>query len=228
MKAPKVVDKDMRYFEEDDVIKMFELLEHEHIKHKAWIYIAIYLGCRLGELGGLRWEDVNFKNNMISIRQASQVLPGTGIYLKDPKNESSKRAISVSPAAMQILKEYQLWQKEQRLAMGELWHDSGFVFTKINGDIMYPNSPSQWFLKFRRRNNLADVNFHGLRHTNAAILIGEGVDIQTVRGRLGHAKPTTTGKVYSHFLKKPDEKASQKLEAKFNKHKEQITEQQTN
>lgn len=218
--APKVTEKEMRFFEEDDVFRMFELLDQEHIKHKAWIYTAAYLGCRLGELGGLRWEDVNFEESLISIRQASQTLPGKGIYVKEPKNESSKRTISVSPAAMRILKEYQIWQKEQRLAMGELWIDSGYVFTKINGEIMHPNAPTQWFLKFRRRNNLPDVNFHGLRHTNAAILIGEGVDIQTVGGRLGHAKPTTTGKVYSHFLKKPDEKASQKLEEKFNVKKE--------
>lgn len=226
--SPKVTEKDMRYFEEDDIIRMFELLEHEHIKHKAWIYTATFIGCRLGEMGGLRWEDVNFEENLISIRQASQTLPGKGIYLKEPKNESSKRTISVSPAAMRILKEYQTWQKEQRLAMGDLWIDSGFVFTKVNGAIMNPNTPTQWFLKFRRRNNLPDVNFHGLRHTNAAILIGEGVDIQTVGGRLGHAKPTTTGKVYSHFLKKPDEKASQKLEEKFSGKKEKDDRQTAN
>ncbi|MDD3199350.1 MAG: site-specific integrase [Eubacteriales bacterium] len=218
--APKVTEKDMRYFEEDEILRLFEILQQEHIKHQAWIYIAAYIGCRLGELGGLRWEDVNFNENLISIHQASQTLPGKGIFIKDPKNESSKRTVSASPAAMRILKEYQIWQKEQRLAMGELWVDSGFIFTKVNGEIMNPNTPTQWFLSFRRRNNLPDVNFHGLRHTNAAILIGEGVDIQTVGGRLGHAKPTTTGKVYSHFLKKPDEKASQKLEEKFNGKKE--------
>lgn len=214
--TPKVVEKDMRYFEEDDILRLFALLEAEHIKHKAWIYTATFLGCRLGELGGLRWEDINFEDNLISIRQASQSLPGKGIYLKAPKNESSKRTISVSPTAMAVLKEYQNWQGEQKDALGDLWINSGLVFTKDNGDIMYPSAPTQWFVKFRRRNTLPDVNFHGLRHTNAAILIGEGVDLQTVGGRLGHSKPTTTAKVYTHFLKKPDEKASQKLEDKFN------------
>jgi integrase len=226
--APKVSEKNMRFLEEEDVFRMFLLLENESIKHKAWIYTATYLGCRLGELGGLQWDGIDFNNNLISIHQASQALPGKGIFIKEPKNPSSKRVINIAPSAIKVLREYQVWQKEQQLIMGQLWIQTGFVFTKDNGEIMYPSTPTQWFVKFRRKNNLPDVNFHGLRHTNAAILIGEGVDIQTVAGRLGHAKPTTTAKVYSHFLKKPDEKASQLLEDKFNKKKEKDNKQPAN
>ena len=70
-------------------------------------------------------------------------------------------------------------------------------------------------IKFRRKHDLPDVTFHGLRHSNAAILIAEGVDIQTLAGRLGHARTTTTTDVYSHFLQKPNKIAAEKLEEKL-------------
>jgi len=60
------------------------------------------------------------------------------------------------------------------------------------------------------------MNFHGLRHTNTSLLISMGTDVQTVAKRLGHTKPTTTTSVYSHFLRRPDKEAAEKLDSLFN------------
>jgi integrase len=49
------------------------------------------------------------------------------------------------------------------------------------------------------------------------LLIGQGVDVQTVAKRLGHTKATTTTSVYSHFLKRPDVEAADKLQNPLNK-----------
>lgn len=77
VEAPKVKKKkETPHFTEEDLPKLFSLLDNESIKHKAWIYVAIFCGCRLGELGGLEWEDVDFENNTITIREALQSLPG--------------------------------------------------------------------------------------------------------------------------------------------------------
>ncbi len=55
------------------------------------------------------------------------------------------------------------------------------------------------------------------RHTNASILIGQGVDVQTVSKRLGHARTSTTTDIYSHALRRPDKEAAEKLDKLFNK-----------
>ena len=47
-----------------------------------------------------------------------------------------------------------------------------------------------------------DVSPHGLRHSVAAILIANNVDVRTVAGILGHADPTTTLNIYSYFFQK--------------------------
>ena len=117
--------------------------------------------------------------------------------------------------AMDVLRKYKEWQDAEKEAMGDLWNDKGMVFTRGDGNLMYSYTPSQWFAKFRKRHSLPDVTFHGLRHTNASLLISEGVDIQTLAGRLGHARTTTTTDVYSHFLQRPDRIAAAKLEEKF-------------
>ena len=69
-----------------------------------------------------------------------------------------------------------------------------------------------------KQNYLLDtVNFHGLRHTNATILINQGLDVTTVSHLLGHARPSTTEDIYSHFIQKANVEAANKLEDLFNK-----------
>ncbi len=52
---------------------------------------------------------------------------------------------------------------------------------------------------------------HELRHTNASMLIAQGVDVRTVAGLLGHAQPSTTLGIYSHAFDKNKRLAGQKL-----------------
>jgi len=64
---------------------------------------------------------------------------------------------------------------------------------------------------------IREVNFHGLRHTSATILISQNVDVSTVSKRLGHARTSTTMDIYSHSLQRSDSAAADKLKNLFNK-----------
>ncbi|HZK56158.1 MAG TPA: tyrosine-type recombinase/integrase [Desulfosporosinus sp.] len=217
VKAPKVDKKEAAHFEEDMTEYMLALLEDEPLKYKTMVYLAVYSGARLGEVSGLEWSDVDFERNYLQVCRASQYLPGKGIFTKDPKNESSKRVIAMPVLVMDILKQYKAWQNEERLKCGDSWEDHNRLFTKWNGQPIFPTTPSTWYREFRRKHKLPDVKFHGLRHTNASLLIGQGVDVQTVATRLGHTKATTTTSIYSHFLKRPDQEAADKLQNLFKK-----------
>ena len=59
---------------------------------------------------------------------------------------------------------------------------------------------------------LPKIPLHGLRHTAATLLIGHGVDIRTVSGRLGHANTSTTLNIYAEYLDELDRSAADKLE----------------
>ena len=217
VKAPKVEKVEPNHFEEDITEYMLSLLDDEPLKYKTMVYLAVYSGSRLGEVSGFEWSDVDFEKNLLQVCRASQYIPGKGIFTKGPKNESSKRIIARPSLVMDILKQYKVWQNEERLKCGDLWEDHNRLFTKWDGKPIFPTTPSTWFLGFRRKHNLPDVKFHGLRHTNASLLIAQGVDVQTVATRQGHTKATTTTSIYSHFLKRPDQEVADKLQNLFKK-----------
>ena len=72
----------------------------------------------------------------------------------------------------------------------------------------YPDSVSRSFRRLCRDEGLAGVRLHDLRHFVATQLLGAGVDIRTVAGRLGHRNASTTLNVYAHFLAQADEAAA--------------------
>lgn len=236
VKPPKVEKREARHFDAEQVDYMFKLLEDEPIKYRTMIYLCIFAGLRAGELSGLDWSDIDWENNILKIRQSAQYLPGIGTFTKTPKNMSSDRSISLPDIIMAILTEYKLWQNEEKTKLGDLWDDKcNRIFTTRDGKPMFPDTPSKWFNKFIKKHNdkvmndntitkedkekylLNMVNFHGLRHTNATLLIGQGVDIATVSKRLGHAEISTTLNIYTHTFQKSDRAAADKLENLFNK-----------
>ena len=234
VKAPKVTKKEARYFNVAETEYIFKLLQSEPLKYKTMITLAIYGGMRQGELTALTWSDIDFDNCIIRINKSSQHLPGKDTFIKGTKTETS-RVISIPTSAMTLLREYKLWQNGEREDLGNLWHDSDELFTAIDGKPIFPSTISKWFLNFIRKNNksivlddsiskedkpkylLPEVNFHGLRHTSATLLINQNVDVSTVSKRLGHARTSTTMDIYSHSLQKSDMAAANKLEDMFNK-----------
>ncbi len=60
-------------------------------------------------------------------------------------------------------------------------------------------------------NSVSYLNVHSLRHTNASLLIAQGVDVRTVASLLGHAQASTTLDIYAHAFDKNKREAQQKL-----------------
>jgi integrase len=67
---------------------------------------------------------------------------------------------------------------------------------------------TSFFIRVRNEVGAKTVKLHDLRHFTATQLIGAGVDIRTVAGRLGHADPSVTLRVYSHALEERDRAAA--------------------
>ena len=102
------------------------------------------------------------------------------------------------------------WEKEQQ-GDDELTPDE-YLFQQSNGNPMVPCTFTYRFKMILRENGLPDdLNVHSLRHTNASMLIAQGVDVRTVAGLLGHAQPSTTLDIYSHAFDKNKRLAGQKL-----------------
>nr|WP_291354020.1 site-specific integrase [Desulfosporosinus sp.] len=209
--APKVEKKKAACYDLDQIKMLLKVLKKEEFKNQAAVMIALTCGMRLGEVAGLEWQDINFEDGIIEIRQSAQYLSDRGVFTKTTKNESSKRKISANKALLDLLKAY---QKDQQ-SKGFLCTDNTRLFVSWKGEPIVPNEISRWFTGFIRENKLPKLTFHGLRHTSATFLISQGMDIQTIAGRLGHSTSVTTQNIYSHFLKSKDQEAADLLDKAF-------------
>ena len=213
---PPKARKPKRKSYDDEQTKMLlenlELLPSEDTKYKVAIILTVFTGVRLGELMGLEWTDVDFKNGIISINRSSQYLSDMGVFTKVPKTESSIREIAIPEFIIFLLEEYKLWYEEQKSIYGELWTNSDRLFVQADGKPMHPSTISKWFVKYVGQIGLPVINFHGLRHTNASLLVAQNVDIAVVSARLGHAQISTTLDFYVHPLLSHNRKAGYALE----------------
>ena len=194
------------------LLENLELLPSEDTKYKVAIILTVFTGVRLGELMGLEWQDVDFKNGIISINRSSQYLADMGVFTKVPKTESSIREIAIPEFIVSLLEEYKLWYEEQKSIYGELWTNSDRLFVQADGKPMHPSTISKWFVKYVGQIGLPVINFHGLRHTNASLLVAQNIDIAVISARLGHAQISTTLDFYVHPLLSHNKKAGYALE----------------
>ena len=98
------------------------------------------------------------------------------------------------------------WADQAELEVTE----ESFVFTwEPDGSIPWtPDSVTRRFASLRTTLGLDDVRLHDLRHFAATRMMAAGVPVRTVSGRLGHANPSTTLGVYSHFVQASDRDAA--------------------
>ena len=215
VQPPKARKPKRRYYDDEQckiLLHNLSLLGEDQIKYKVAIILTIFTGVRLGELMGLEWQDIDLKTGIVSINRSSQYLADKGVFTKTPKTESSIREVAIPDFVVSLLEQYKLWYDEQKSFCGELWTDSNRLFVQADGKPMHPSTISKWFVKYVGQIGLPVINFHGLRHTNATLLISQNIDVAVVAARLGHAQITTTFNFYVHPIISHNRNAGNALE----------------
>lgn len=210
----------------DDTGKKYHVAEYTETRSiptqfKVFFNLALFGGLRRGELIALTWDDIDFKNNTVSVTKSTGYA-NKQLITKAPKNKTSIRTISVPGPVLDMLKKYRKEQQKLRLSLGDQWLGDNYLFIQWNGKQMHLTTPYHTFKDIIKKYNatvedekkkLPDIPLHGLRHTSATLLISENIDVKTVSARLGHAQTSTTMNIYAHSLKKSDEKAADALDS---------------
>ena len=200
VQPPKVSRKKALFLDDKQSIHLLDLLQEEPISYRTAITVLLFTGMRRGELLGLKWSDINFDNNTISIERSLLYLPDKGLFEDETKTIGSDRVIKVPATAMLALKEYKAWQNQQRPLLGTAWGNSAYAFTSSEGETMRPDTLTNWFHTFILKTDLPPIHLHSLRHTNATLQIANGIPLTTVASNLGHADSATTTKIYAHAI----------------------------
>lgn len=208
---PKVVKKEARYWTPEEAAQFLEAIQEDRLY--ALFYVALGTGLRRGELLGLRWQDVDLNEGRLTVRQEI-VRKSKGTLVKAPKTEKSRATISLSRGVVEVLKKHKARQAQERLLMGDQYHDSGLVFATFKGDPLEPSYISgDYFGKLIEKAKVRKINFHALRHTHATILASQGVPLKVVSERLRHSSVAITGDIYSHVFAEMDREAADSFDA---------------
>lgn len=162
--------------------------------------VAFYTGARKGEINALKWSDI--EGNIIHIRRSiSQKIKGKDIVETPPKNPSSVRDIQAPQPLLDILAEH----KERQRAATHLFSED---FRVCGGERPLPDTTiEKKNTSFAKAAGLPHIRIHDFRHSHVSVLVNEGVNIQEIARRLGHADIKMTLNTYSHLYPREEERA---------------------
>lgn len=214
--------------EKKDEVTIFTLEEQEFLiksldghKLKMLIVMALGTGLRQGELLALKWSDIDFDNNTVSVNKSIKLVylvskdgsRNSSILEQTPKTKSSIRTI---PVPSNIVDELKLYKEEQeKNSKNELYENNDIVFADDTGNYLDSRYLSKRYTKLLKDAKIDYKKFHSLRHTYATRLFEAGIPIKTVQVLMGHSDIKTTMNIYTHVMPEEKTKAVEKINNLF-------------
>ncbi|MEW5898874.1 MAG: site-specific integrase [Bacillota bacterium] len=190
LRAPRVPQEEKRVLTMEELHKLLEAAKG--YKYYLVIRLLALTGARLGEILGLKWQDVDFKKETLTIKRSAD---SRRRKLKpEPKTASSKRTMKLDPETVGLLAAHKKGQKVIPLK-------DNLIFS-CNGRVIRANAVRRTLNYALKKAGLDHIRPHDLRHTAGSLLLDAGYSFPTVAAFLGHSSPATTAAVYAHAVRK--------------------------
>ena len=163
-----------------------------------FFYTEITTGLRLGEICGLKWNDLDKTTGKLKVQRSIRKATGGVLEIGETKTEKGTRSILLPPSTLHLLKE------RRKTAITE------WIFPSL----LTPEKPTAPSAAYHRLKviltgaGLPDIRFHDLRHTFATHALTSGVDAKTLSGILGHTNASFTLDTYTHVTTDMQKNAS--------------------
>jgi integrase len=192
----------------------------EGTRWKPFLVLAIKTGLRQGELLGLKWADIDLAGGALQVRRQLQ----RDKTFQPTKGQRSRR-LDLGQLELQVLAEHKVRQDERRRGWGDAWEGQDLVFCTNRGRPLGWRDVYRDFRGILRKAGLEAIRFHDLRHTNATLLLEQGVHPKVVQERLGHSDIGVTLNTYSHVTPTMGQDAARRLDDLFGEGEEAAGEQ---
>ena len=190
IKSPSVKQKSIDTFTDYEIALICRnILQTPTVANLA-VLLSLNTGLRLGEVCALRWEDIDWQEQTLSVRRNVQRMTLNGksqLLIQSPKSESSRRTIPLTAEILLLLQEL------KKSARGE---QNEYVFG--GNKPLEPRTLQYNFAVLLKKCGIRQRNFHTLRHTFATRFVAAGADIKSLSEILGHAKVNITMQLYVH------------------------------
>ena len=186
---PRIGEKDTPAYLDNTQIPIFlDALNELDIDNSVRVSLALMLmlGLRSGEARGLRWIDIDFVNNIVSIEKNCGDTLG-GLALTELKSKRSRRKLPLSPMLRDILLDHKERQTEYARSIGSLWQDNGVVCPNLTGGLMDKATPNKAVKRIlsARKELPRGLHAHSMRHSFVSLLISNGLDVVNVAALAG-------------------------------------------
>ncbi|MCH9667030.1 MAG: site-specific integrase [Actinomycetia bacterium] len=181
-------------FTEEEARKLLAHVERDRLGH-AW-HLALS-GLRRGELGGLRWSDIDLLTGTVAIIHNRVSVNGQAMD-SQPKTEDSARVLPLTPALTSALRRALAIQKIERLALGPDYGLGEHVVCDQVGRPYHPDTLSDFWRALCIDAKVPRIRLHDARHTCGTLMHMQGVPIVVISQWLGHADPAFTMRTYVH------------------------------
>lgn len=190
------------YYSTEELKQLMEVFKGDRME--IVVLLAINYGLRRSEICGLRWRQVDFKNNTITINHIMTNSFGDGEHCKGEertKSKHSKRTLPMTDTIKECLVKLLEDEEKNRTICGDSWDTEfeGYVCRDEMGKLISLDFITNHFRYMVKKHGLRKLRFHDLRHTNASLLIQQNINMKVLQGWLGHQSFAVTADLYSHL-----------------------------
>ena len=199
------------YCTSDEVNQLISLTKGT--KLEIAVIFACFYGIRRSECVGLRWSAFDFENNIFHINHTVVLTSVNGkrtLVTKDAaKTDATIRSMPLSADIKKRLLEIKCMQENNKKRLKKNYNNqwTDYLMVTESGDLISPDYVTDAFRRLVKKNKMRHIRFHDLRHSHVSLLANEGINIQEIARRLGHANIEMTWNTYSHLYPREEERA---------------------
>lgn len=215
-----------------------DFLGREDTQYHHWhpiFMVMVYTGMRVGEITGLRWEDIDLEEGMIEVNHTlvyyNHAENGCYFSIHTPKTEAGKRVIPMLDGVKAAFLEEKRYQEMNGLTC-KVFVDgyTDFIFINRFGNVQHQGTLNKALRRIIRDCNdiqlaknvknpvlLPRFSCHSLRHTFTTRLVEAGVNLKVVQDTLGHKDFSTTMDIYTDVTKELKKREFDNLQEKMNR-----------
>lgn len=215
IKTKKLIEVEQKvenFYTREQLIEFLKCCKSSlHYRAFTLLHLLAYTGMRKSEALALTWNDLNLKENELTLSKAIGRGTNARLYLKTTKTGST-RSIKIDDETIRILNEWKKIQRQEYLILGyNTMKKDQLIFSNSNNEFLQLVQVEKWMSSVIKKHSLIKITPHGLRHTHCSLLFEAGASLKEVQDRLGHTDVKTTMDIYTHVTKKAQEGAIQKF-----------------
>lgn len=217
-RTPRMEDEEIEPYTVEEVKQLFTAAAQSR-NGTRWV-IALALGLRQGEALGLKWSDVDWQTQTLTVSRNrlrptySHGCGGTCTHKRaghcpdriktradtdSTKSKAGRRLIGLPAELVDLLRAHRTRQEAERQAAAQLWTDAGWLFANETGGPINPSTDRSHWKSLIAAASVRDGRLHDARHTAATVLLLLGVDQRSMMKIMGWSNSAMTLR-YAHVV----------------------------